>query len=82
MVRYGGGKVVTWGWRTGKTQGWKTSEKVSHGGGITYHVEFFQQDHSVPVKAPPTEAPEMELDASSGPKGSTEASKDGKGEDQ
>lgn len=67
---------------TGETQRWKTSEKVSHGGGITYHVEFFQQDYSVPVKAPPTEAPEIELDTSSGPKGSTEASKDGKGEDQ
>lgn len=56
--------------------------KVSHDGGVVHHVHFFKQDHSVPVRAPPTEAPDMELDESSGRQSSTEASEDTKGQDQ
>lgn len=50
--------------------------------GVTHHVDFFKQDHSVPVRAPPTEAPGMELDESSGHQSSTETSQDTKGQDQ
>lgn len=51
-------------------------------GGVTHRVDFFKQDHSVPVRAPPTEAPGMELDESSGHQSSTETSQDTKGQDQ
>lgn len=51
-------------------------------GGATHHVDFFKQDHSAPVRAPPTEAAEVDLDESSGHQSSTEASQDTKGQDQ
>lgn len=50
--------------------------------GVTHHVHFFKQDHSVPVRAPPTEAAETELDESSGHQSWTEATPDPRGQDQ
>lgn len=52
------------------------------GGLLTFCcVDFFKQDHGVPVRAPPTEAPEIELEESSGHRTSTEASEETKGQE-
>lgn len=42
---------------------------------------FFDQEDSVPVRAPPTEVPEMELDEHSGRQTPTEAIEETKGQD-
>lgn len=44
------------------------------------HLCFFEDEDSVPVRAPPTEAPEMELDEYSGHQTLTEARKETRGQ--
>lgn len=46
------------------------------------HADVFKQDHSVPVRAPPTEVSEVELDESSGHQTWTQASEEPKGQEE
>lgn len=60
----------------------RPSEDFNSDGLLTFwHVDFFKQDHGVPVRAPPTEAPQLELDESSGHQPSSETSQESKGQE-